>query len=367
VTAGLMSPYPAGIPLPEPEQRRSCAELWPPVFAADDAQPVGDWSIVERGDGRLQWAYREQPLYTSIRDRQPGDTFGGTRRYYGGSGDKPDGDTPAVREPVGPPPLVPAGFRVKTMSLGRMLSTDRNSAVYAFAGDGPQSSACKDSCLHTWQPLEAPVLARALGEWNTFERAPGIRQWTFRGRPLYTYRYESHPWSQEGSDEAGWENVFTQRAPPPPSAFTVQATLAGEVLADSRGRTIYIYRCGEDSADQLACDHPDDTQVYRLAMCGAGDPRRCLRNWPYVLAEEGASSEHRAWRVVSIDPTTGRFADTRDAGALRVWAYRDRPVYTYAGDQKPGDVNGSGIGEWRGKRNGLIAFWLRDDYLRGTY
>ena len=33
VTAGLMSPYPPGIELPEPERRRSCAELWPPVLA----------------------------------------------------------------------------------------------------------------------------------------------------------------------------------------------------------------------------------------------------------------------------------------------------------------------------------------------
>lgn len=27
-------------------------------------------------------------------------------------------------------------------------------------------------------------------------------------------------------------------------------------------------------------------------------------------------------------------------GAISVWAYRDRPVYTYGEDEKPGDVNG---------------------------
>jgi len=31
-----------------------------------------------------------------------------------------------------------------------------------------------------------------------------------------------------------------------------------------------------------------------------------------------------------------------------------------------GDVNGDGTGEWRGLRNGLKAFWLRDDYFGGT-
>jgi hypothetical protein len=29
-------------------------------------------------------------------------------------------------------------------------------------------------------------------------------------------------------------------------------------------------------------------------------------------------------------------------------------------------VNGAGTGEWRGQRNGLKAFWVRDDYFNGT-
>ena len=51
---------------------------------------------------------------------------------------------------------------------------------------------------------------------------------------------------------------------------------------------------------------------------------------------------------------------------MRVWAYRDRPVYTFSGDKQPGDLNGAGTGEWRGQRNGLQAFWLRDDFWRGA-
>ena len=34
VTAGLMSPYPPGILLPELDSRPSCTDLWPPVLAA---------------------------------------------------------------------------------------------------------------------------------------------------------------------------------------------------------------------------------------------------------------------------------------------------------------------------------------------
>ena len=142
--------------------------------------------------------------------------------------------------------------------------------------------------------------------------------------------------------------------------------MVGDVLADSQGKTIYIYHCGEDSQDQLGCDHPTETQVYRLAMCGAGDPERCLEYWPYVLAGDHEQATNRTWSILWIDPRTGRFAAPQQEGALRVWAYRDRPVYTFAGDSSPGDVHGGGTGEWRGQRNGLKAIMLRDDFFRGT-
>ena len=40
----------------------TCAEKWPPLFAADDAQPEGDFSIVDRTDGTRMWAYKDMPL-----------------------------------------------------------------------------------------------------------------------------------------------------------------------------------------------------------------------------------------------------------------------------------------------------------------
>lgn len=358
VTAGLMSPYPPGIKLPEIDSRPSCTDIWKPVAASEDAEEVGKWTVVERRDGTYQWAYDEQPLYTSIRDKQPGDVLGGTRRRYGG-------DSPAQRVPVGPPPLIPPGFAIESTSIGRMLTTDRNESVYAFDGDTATSSGCEGACLADWKPVLASSLARELGEWTHFERSPGVRQWVFRGQPLYTYNLDQSSWSQQGSDVSGWHNVFTQLADSYPSSFSVQATIIGNVLATSEGKSIYVYNCGDDSADQLACDHPEDTQVYRFAMCGGGDPARCLEHWPYVLAGEDEVSTNSTWRIVWIDPLTGRFAAPGQTGALRVWAYRDRPVYTFGGDKYAGDLHGGGTGEWRGQRNGLKAFMLRDDFMRG--
>lgn len=358
-TAGLMSPYPPGILLPDLDNRPSCTDLWPPVLAPDDGKPIGKWTIVDRRDGTRQWTYEEQPLYISVLDTEPGDVFGGTTRRFGG-------DSPAFRVPVGPPPRIPPGFAIKTTSVGRLLTTDRNFSVYAYDKDLPDTSMCDTECARTWNPVTAPALARARGEWSIIERSPGVRQWVFRQKPLYTYVLDPWSWSLEGSDVPGWSNVYTQLAPPVPAGFTVQDTLVGQVLADSRGMTIYTYVCGDDSIDQLSCDHPGDTQIYRLAMCGAGDPGTCLKTWPYVRADIGAVSNSRAWRVISIDPQSGQLAATEQSDALNVWAYRDRPVYTYGGDRQPGDVNGAGTGEWRAQRNGLKAFWLRDDYLGGT-
>ncbi|HEV7431680.1 MAG TPA: hypothetical protein VGN77_01455 [Steroidobacteraceae bacterium] len=355
-SSGYMSPYPGGLELPELESRPSCVQLWAPVAALAGAKPVGKWTVIKRPDGARQWAYDGLPVYTSSLDRQPGDVLGGESYEH-------EGDEPAVRRPIGPAPDLPPGFQVSTTVVGRLLQTERGFSVYASDADSSSKSNCDAGCAKTWLPMVAPESVRPHGDWTIIERAPGFRQWVFRGKPLYRYALDGRARSLEGSDVPGWHNVYTQRAPRPPPEFTVQDTSAGQVLADAHGMTIYAYTCGDDALDQLSCDHPSDTQLYRLVMCGGGDWARCLRTFPYVIAPTGAKTHSRSWSVVDIDPKTGRFADPARGNALHVWAYRDRPVYVYAGDEQPGDVNGDGHGEFRGEREGYNAFWLRDDYF----
>jgi predicted lipoprotein with Yx(FWY)xxD motif len=374
-TAGLMSPYPPGIVLPELDKRPACTDLWEPVRAAADAKPVGKWTVLDRTDGIRQWAFDEHPLYTSRKDLAAGDVNGSAPRGggreeglpagAGGGGGGGGGDSPAYRIPAGPPALVPPGLKVRTSTMGRMLVTNTGFAVYAFSKDTATKSACDAECARDWPPVLAPQLAKAGGEWSILERASGERQWMFRNQPLYSHTNDTRPGSQEGGDVPGWHNVYAQQAPPPPPGFTVQDTIAGAVLADARGMTVYVYNCGDDSEDQLSCDHPDDTQVYRLAICGGGDAAKCRQYWPYVPAARDAKSGSRIWSVMLIDPATGHRARRDQADAMAVWAYRDRPIYTFSGDAHPGDVNGDGTGEWRGQRNGLKALWLREEMLGG--
>jgi predicted lipoprotein with Yx(FWY)xxD motif len=53
-----------------------CAVIWPPLAAAADAKPAGNYTIITRDDGSLQWAYNGKPLYYWKNDKQPGDTTG---------------------------------------------------------------------------------------------------------------------------------------------------------------------------------------------------------------------------------------------------------------------------------------------------
>jgi predicted lipoprotein with Yx(FWY)xxD motif len=248
------------------------------------------------------------------------------------------------------------------MTAGRMLTTYVGESLYTWDKDGLEKSNCAGECLKEWAPVIAPNIAHAPGEWSIFERAPGVKQWAFRKKPVYTHIADDKVRSFEGSDVPGWHNVYMQRAPAPPKEFTVQDTRGGQVLADSHGKTIYIYNCTEDTVDRSACDNPDSPQMYRFAMCGGGDPDVCVKTFPYVIAAQNAESGNRVWTAMDINPKTGHRAAPGEAGALHVWAYRGRPVYTFSGDKKAGDIEANAWGQGTGSVNGFKAFWLRDDF-----
>jgi predicted lipoprotein with Yx(FWY)xxD motif len=53
-----------------------CASHWPPVTASSNAVPYGNMTIINRSDGRRQWAYNGMPLYTYVDDTSTGDVTG---------------------------------------------------------------------------------------------------------------------------------------------------------------------------------------------------------------------------------------------------------------------------------------------------
>lgn len=97
-------------------------------------------------------------------------------------------------------------------------------------------------------------------------------------------------------------------------AMTAQTT-KGATLVDAKNMTLYTF--DKDAAGKSACNGP------------------CATNWPPLAAPANASAMG-AYSVV-----------TRDDGSKQ-WAYKDKPLYTWAKDTKPGDITGDGFlnGAW---------------------
>ncbi|MCO6055942.1 hypothetical protein NG726_04575 [Pseudomonas sp. MOB-449] len=53
-----------------------CAQNWPPLMAEAGAKAEGEWSVITRDDGSMQWAYEKKPLYTFVMDKKAGDVTG---------------------------------------------------------------------------------------------------------------------------------------------------------------------------------------------------------------------------------------------------------------------------------------------------
>ena len=84
------------------------------------------------------------------------------------------------------------------------------------------------------------------------------------------------------------------------------------VLTNSAGMTLYVFDKDAAGSGKSACN---------------GD---CATNWPPLMAAAG-------------DKASGDYSIiTRDDGS-RQWAYKGKPLYRWAKDQKPGDTTGDGV------------------------
>ena len=101
-----------------------------------------------------------------------------------------------------------------------------------------------------------------------------------------------------------------------PGGVKMEKTAAGEVFADSKGMTLYTF---------------DKDSMPGKSVCNGP----CAQNWPPLMAM-AKSKPKGEWTVI-----------TRDDGSKQ-WAYKGKPLYTFAKDTKPGDTTGNGFlnGAW---------------------
>jgi predicted lipoprotein with Yx(FWY)xxD motif len=106
--------------------------------------------------------------------------------------------------------------------------------------------------------------------------------------------------------------ISSASAVPPTKAGS---SAKGDILTNEKGMALYTF--DKDADGKSACNGP------------------CATNWP-VLKAEASDKADSNYTII-----------TRDDGSKQ-WAYKSKPLYTFAKDQKAGDITGDGFlnGAW---------------------
>ena len=98
------------------------------------------------------------------------------------------------------------------------------------------------------------------------------------------------------------------------ATVAVASSKLGDILVDADGRTLYVFT--KDKGDQSAC---------------SGD---CATNWPALTGTATAGTGAQAALLSTAMQANGSSQVT----------YSGKPLYYFAGDAKPGDTKGQGVG-----------------------
>jgi predicted lipoprotein with Yx(FWY)xxD motif len=334
-----------------------CAKTFIPFKAGAGAAAFGDWSLIDIGNGQKQWALKGKALYTYVKDVDPGSVggespmnLGALRRngagvmvgggYRGDSkGNKTKADPmpkdwkPALAYPLADMKL-PAGLNVKELpdAAAFVLVDRRGHTVYAAdAANAAEIEKCSTNECRQWDVLSAPQLAEAVGDFTIVQRHDGTHQWAFRGEPLYTYSRDLAPGYANGIGvDKRWDVAAVMRYYMP-SAVSIQNTAGqGRVLATAEGLTLYRrdgYILQSGGGHSLRRGQPARPAVGRDIGTNAHCDEKCQAMWkPFFAADDARPSGF--WDVA-----------TR-ADGKKQWVYQGYALWTYAGDLKPGDMNG---------------------------
>ena len=105
---------------------------------------------------------------------------------------------------IGPAALAQtaAPAKVAETSKGKALVDAKGMTLYTFDKDSAGKSACNGACATNWPPLMAAAEAKGSGEWRVITRDDGMKQWAYKGKPLYTWAKDSKPGDATGDGVA---------------------------------------------------------------------------------------------------------------------------------------------------------------------
>ncbi|MFC8670209.1 MULTISPECIES: SCO0930 family lipoprotein [Streptomyces] len=232
-----------------------------------------------------------------------------------------------------------------TDKLGEVVTDSAGMTLYRFDKDTaePPKSNCDGDCATAWPPVPASGATAPIGIDKTLlgevTRTDGTKQLTYEGWPLYRFAKDTKAGDTKGQGVGGtWYATApdgkkasgggeaaaggSAEAGDLPGLSTRNDPELGEVVVDKNGMTVYRFE--------------KDVPWPMKSNC-VGE---CLEKWPVVAPVDAADTKGIDNKN---DGRRGYVVNNRPDG-LKQQSIDCWPLYTFAGDKKPGDTNGQGVG-----------------------
>ena len=248
---------------------------------------------------------------------------------------------------------------IEDAELGTLLTATVNGqhlTLYTFKLDTAGTSNCQinaDStgCAKLWPPLFARATSAPQGDFSLVTRNDGLKQWAWRGFPLYFFAGGTAPGATMATPpdtQSGDTNGFLFNG----AWFVVRPDPFETVTVNNE--TVFV---GKGAILNFGAEDPavpaitDPTTEFPTTRSGArdgftlytfdfdpGDDTTtcytdhntdfCSRYWPPLYADLG-----------SIPPSSDYKVITRPNGTFQ-WSYKGKPLYYFLGDDAPHQTRG---------------------------
>lgn len=205
--------------------------------------------------------------------------------------------------------------------IGSYLVNENGYTLYINTNDATNKSSCYGQCAQNWASFHTSniTLPSELNksDFGTLNRTDGLKQMTYKGRPLYRLFRDRYPGYILGDGVGGVWSV----ARPNSSIRVAHNASVGDYLTDADGMTLYYFKNDQGKGNSTCTES-----------------NNCTFIWPLFNA-------------IVVEVPSGlnatSFTSFARADGRRQTAFMGWPLYYYAGDTVPGEMYGQGrYGLW---------------------